>query len=934
GMLAAFFIGLMGNFQSFLRLLHNLTTVASTVQGHPFQSVGAQLERLNAGQGLLSRLLYFVAGLWASLKYVLSLVWSAGWNQTDGHGHIPLVGFDSYYWKCGHDIIPQTAANEFPLWSFLFADLHAHIIVMPFFLLFITLCLNLLLAVGCSRPSATSGRRLLAEGEPETSSNATDRAEHYASVPSFLFPWRFLVYALSFGVVGCINAWDLPSSVLILLMTLGLLLFNYRLECSVGALLRGVHWMKKMRIARAWQRRLLMAAHRTLNQIVVPFLLILVTGYLLFLPFHIHFNPVIKMSLESVNLLRYGMTNPLAFLKIFAFFIFILVGYLVLRLYRISRWSMWALIPCLLFLLLPQGLVGVTKLIERFGASPWQVLTLCSQYHLAASLVPVVLLALTLMLRRTNSKEASFGLMLCLLGLGIACGLEIWYIQEFMGARFNTLFKLYLEVWNLWSLVAAYFLYRTFDPSWTWPLLWARVFRRTVKVVWGVSFAFLLLAGCLFCVAGPYSLIATNAHCNRASIATMNGLQFKLEGKPTEYWAILWMNRFLRNSPTIAESHAERIYSDYSRISMYTGLPVIIGWDNHIKERGHAREIETRTRDLRQIYLEKDPKRFSTLLDKWKVQYLYFGDLERDYGLSSLERLKTFGHRLDLVYQDGDVNIFQARPGWSADQMQYPWTESLGLDQQEPGVNLFQSGRGDGNGNFVGPRGIAVDAQGDIYVADTFNHRIQKFGSNGDFKRTWGEMGAMEEQFKEPNDVLPDGTRILVADTWNHRIQVFDLNGRPLTDWDTKNAIPLFGPRALTSDGSGHFFVSDTGNARIAILNSRGTITKVFGERGTEQRQMLEPVGLAVSPDKRLFVADTRNDRVQIFTLEGDFLKSFPTRTARSGDDSNEAHMAISKSGRLFLTDPAGLGVVEYDLDGTFIRQYQADSQGRALVSV
>lgn len=933
GVIAAFFIGLMGNLQSFLRLLHNLTTVAPGLHEHPFQSIGANLERLNSNSGLLWRVVYFINGLWASLKYALHLLLRAGWSQASGQENIPLVGFDSYFWKCGHDIIPQTAANEFPLWSFLFADLHAHVIVMPFFLLFVTLCLNLLLSVGRSRPSATSGRRFLTE--QESPPDDTLRVEHYASVHAFLFPWRFLLYALSFGVIGCINSWDLPSSLAILLLTLGLLFFNYRPAYSTGALIRGVRWMKKMQIARAGMRRFLMAVHRTINQVVVPFLLILVTGYLLYLPFHIHFNPVIQMSLKSVHLLRYGMTDPVAFVRIFAFFLFILVGYLVLRLYRISRWSMWALIPCLLFLLLPQGLVGVGKGLERLSGVQLGFLTLCAKYHLAVSLIPVVLLALTLMLRPSNSKEMSFGLMLCLLGFVIVCGLEIWYIQEFMGPRFNTLFKLYLEVWNLWSLVAAYFLYRVFDPSWTWPLFGARVFRRTVKVLWGLSFAFLLLAGGLFMITGPYALIATNAHCNRASVPTMNGLQFKFENNPSEYWAMLWMNRFLKGSPTIAESHAERIYSDYSRISMYTGLPVIIGWDNHVKERGHGREIEMRSRDLRQIYLEKDPKSFSTLLDKWNVEYIYFGNLERDYGLSSLERLKTFGHRLDLVYQDKDVNIFRARPGWSADQMQYPWMDGFSeTAEPEPGVNMYEASRGDGNGQFMGPRGIAVDIQGDVYVADTFNHRIQKFGSNGDFNRAWGEMGAMEEQFKEPNDILFDGDRILIADTWNHRIQAYDLNGRHLTNWESNNAIPLFGPRALTSDGSGRIFVSDTGNARIAILDSRGRILKVFSERGTDQRQMLEPVGIAISPDKRLFVADTRNDRVQIYSLEGEFLKSFPTRTARSGDSSNEAHLFITKSGRLFLTDPAGLGVVEYDLEGNVIRQYASDSQGRPLLSI
>ena len=78
------------------------------------------------------------------------------------------------------------------------------------------------------------------------------------------------------------------------------------------------------------------------------------------------------------------------------------------------------------------------------------------------------------------------------------------------------------------------------------------------------------------------------------------------------------------------------------------------------------------------------------------------------------------------------------------------------------------------DGKFKKPGGVAVDAAGNVYVADTGNHRIQKFTSNGVLLAKWGKEGSGNCEFRSPEGVAVDASgNVYVADTGNHRIQKF-----------------------------------------------------------------------------------------------------------------------------------------------------------------
>ena len=91
-----------------------------------------------------------------------------------------------------------------------------------------------------------------------------------------------------------------------------------------------------------------------------------------------------------------------------------------------------------------------------------------------------------------------------------------------------------------------------------------------------------------------------------------------------------------------------------------------------------------------------------------------------------------------------------------------------------PSFVLQWGSRGAGAGQFSGPHGIEVDDDGDVYVVDTGNNRIQKFTSDGVFLMKWGTFGTGPGQFDHPHGIGigPKGN-LYVAETGNNRVQKF-----------------------------------------------------------------------------------------------------------------------------------------------------------------
>ena len=229
-----------------------------------------------------------------------------------------------------------------------------------------------------------------------------------------------------------------------------------------------------------------------------------------------------------------------------------------------------------------------------------------------------------------------------------------------------------------------------------------------------------------------------------------------------------------------------------------------------------------------------------------------------------------------------------------------------------------------------------MSQDGTVYVADSLNHRIQAFDSSGNFLFQWGSFEVGEHgtaaggHFNQPwgISVGPDGN-VYVADTWNHRIQVFTPDGQFIRAWgqigqlDTAvSPTDFWGPRAVAVGADGLVYVADTGNKRIRVFTEDGELVRSIGSSGSAAGQLNEPVGLAIHSDGRVFVADTWNRRIQVFNQFGQYLTSWVV-SAWYGDQGNRPYIALDEErGQLYITDPDAGRVLVYDLNGTLLGSF------------
>jgi YYY domain-containing protein len=546
----------------------------------------------------------------------------------------------------------QEVIDEFPFFSFLNGDLHPHTLAYPFAFLAISLALNVY-----------RGKKQEARGKTQETGGKT-RILHLASCilhPAAL-PWPdLLLYAICLGALGFLNTWDFPIYLFVVVVAFAL---------------------------RRWQEA------GTLNNKVITDVIVLgailgIVGFVLYLPFYISFQSQARGILPNLlNGTRFSQ-----FLVMFGQFAvpgaLFLLALAALR-SQVSAWRFWlGALGWAFALLLAVTLVGLALGIispdGRMALQAWRtdqpipglgvqdVGTAVTMRLLDRLLDPwtALLLALTVVViwklisqsvtrsssqpvkqSDEESKEVEpltnpavpFILLLFLVGAGLALSVEFVYLADTFGTRMNTVFKFYYQVWALWGVAAACAVGMVLDDVALWT---------PFRVVTSIVAALLVVAGLVY----PIMAITTSGD---QAHPTLDGTAWIAQQSPDDYAAIEWLNQNVPDSPVILEAPGQSYHAELSRVSAFTGLPAVLGWDYHeLQWRGTYDEAGRRKADVEKFYTTRDSQETLTLLDKYAISYVYVGPAERaTFPAPSLQKFDTL---MDVAFQQGNVTIYKRK---------------------------------------------------------------------------------------------------------------------------------------------------------------------------------------------------------------------------------------------------------------------------------
>lgn len=251
---------------------------------------------------------------------------------------------------------------------------------------------------------------------------------------------------------------------------------------------------------------------------------------------------------------------------------------------------------------------------------------------------------------------------------------------------------------------------------------------------------------------------------------------------------------------------------------------------------------------------------------------------------------------------------------------------------ETPPVYLGQWGEyGSGDGQFDTPHGLVIDSQGEFYILDTNNNRIQHFDSRTSYVSQAGEAGPNAGQLYLPQGLALDNSdNFYIADTGNYRVQKWDKNGAYLAH------IGAYGsgdgqfewPVAVVVDRAGNLYVLDNIGNRVQKFDSNGAYLLQWGSYGSVNGQFDGPYDLAIDSNDQIYVADSHNNRIQKFDSDGTHLLSWGTNGSGNGQFDWPTAVAVDSSGHVYVADTNNSRVQKFDSNGGYLTQWGGHGSG------
>lgn len=230
---------------------------------------------------------------------------------------------------------------------------------------------------------------------------------------------------------------------------------------------------------------------------------------------------------------------------------------------------------------------------------------------------------------------------------------------------------------------------------------------------------------------------------------------------------------------------------------------------------------------------------------------------------------------------------------------------------------------GSGNGQFEHPADVAVAPDGDLWVLDAYNDRVEEFNDKEEYLRQFGSSGSGDGQLSSPKALAMDASgNLWVLDSGNERVEEFNDEGSYLAQFALK--IPGEGylrrPEGIAIDSHGDIWISDSARGHLAVFKSNGEYIKTVSSQGSEPGQLEEPEGLAIDSHGDVWVVDSRDDRIEEFNEEGSFVKQFGSWGTGEGQLIWPYGLAIDPEGNLLVAETGNDRVQKFTENGEYIQ--------------
>ena len=585
-----------------MTVLGNLGTVRMIFQGY---------QRLAAPDGILEGAPVITRWIWAAQGFIqvvkgANLPYSIGdWYWIPSRA-IPAPG----------DVEPIT---EFPLFTALYGDLHAHLLALPITLLALAIFISLVLS----------------------------RARWSGRLGGLLW---LLLAGLATGALRPTNTWDFPTY-----LALGVTAIIYALWKTSDAPKNAADATNHITEKRRFDIfNLVRGFTTTTNRLIV-----VVAGALIFVGVSfVLFQPYANwyaLGYTKIDLWQGTHTPFTSYLTHWGLFLFLILAWMVNEsiqwmaetplsaLQNLRPYRIWLQSALALLLAVVLGLLWMKVRIA------WFVLP-------AAAWAGILLFKPTL----PDAKR----IMLFLIGAGLVLTLvvEVIVLRGDIG-RMNTVFKFYLQVWTLFGVSAAAALAWTVQSLRKWSAPWRKTWQASLMI---------LIAG-----AALYPLLAGTAKIKDRMAPqaphTLDGMEYMKYATYAETWgvmdlsqdyrAIRWMQENVIGSPVIVEANLRNLYRWGSRYSIYTGLPGVVGWEWHQQQQRTVIPgawVTNRILEIDDFYLTTDWEAAQQFLRKYDVQYIIVGQQERGhYPGAGLDKFTEAEGMLWIeVYRDAETVIY------------------------------------------------------------------------------------------------------------------------------------------------------------------------------------------------------------------------------------------------------------------------------------